>query len=107
MTPELIAAIIAVLGALGAFLKSRTDMSGLKEERAQTAQKRDQDSLELHDSVQKNSWEITRLKEDISFVRSGLDDHQMQLFVLNTELAKVSTKLDSALDILRDLKEAK
>lgn len=107
MTPELIAAIIAVLGALGAFLKSRTDMSDLKEERAQTALKRDQDSLELHDSVQKASWEITRLKEDISFVRSGLDDHQMQLSVLNTELAKVSTKLDSALDILRDLKEAK
>ena len=111
MTPDLwkmlIGAVVLFLTAGAGLLKCWTELSKVRAERAEVGAKRDADSQLLHDEVQKLTWENARLKEDVQFMKSGLDDHQMQLSVLNTELAKVSTKLDSALEILRDLKEAK
>ena len=109
MTTELWAALVGAVVLLitnsAAAIKLWGDLQKTKADRAQVGARRDADSQELHDTVQKLSWENNRLKEDMQFMKSGLDDHQMQLSVLNTELAKVSTKLDSALDILHDLKE--
>lgn len=109
MTPELWAALIGgvvlVLSNTAAAIKLWGDVQKQKADRAETKVQRDADSQTLHDTVQRLTWENARLKEDMQFMKSGLDDHQMQLSVLNTELAKVSTKLDSALDILHDLKE--
>lgn len=107
LDPKLIVAIVAFLASLTALVKQITDNLRMKADRASTAEQRNADSQKLHDDVQRLNWEQARLKEDITFVRSGLDDHQLQLSALNTELAKVSTKLDSALEILRDLKEGK
>lgn len=107
MTPELIAAIIAVLGALAAYLKSRTDISALKGQRSQTAQKRDQDSLELHDAVQRHDFEISRLKDDLGFANSRIDEQAKTAGILTTELAKISVKLDGVLDALKEMKERK
>jgi chromosome segregation ATPase len=110
MTPELwkalIGAVVLFLTAGAGLFKVWTELAKVKAERAEVGAKRDADSQALHDQVQKLTWENSRLREDMQFLKSGLDDHQQQLSVLNTELAKVSTKLDSALEILRDLKEA-
>jgi peptidoglycan hydrolase CwlO-like protein len=110
MTPELwkalIGAVVLFLTSGAALFKVWTELAKVKAERAEVGAKRDADSQALHDQVQKLTWENSRLREDMQFLKSGLDDHQQQLSVLNTELAKVSTKLDSALEILRDLKEA-
>lgn len=111
MTPDLwkmlVGAVVLFLSAGAGLLKVWTELAKVKAERAEVGARRDADSSALHDQVQKLTWENARLKEDVQFMKSGLDDHQMQLSVLNTELAKVSTKLDSALEILHDLKEAK
>ena len=111
MTAELWAALIGgvvlVLTNTAAAIKLWGDLQKQKADRAETKAQRDADSQTLHDTVQRLTWENARLKEDVQFMKSGLDDHQMQLSVLNTELAKVSTKLDSALEILHDLKDAK
>ena len=107
MDPKLIVAIIAFLASLTALAKQITDNLKIKADRATTAEQRNADSQKLHDDVQKLNWENARMKEDLAFVRSVADDHQLQLSALNTELAKVSTKLDSALEILHDLKEGK
>lgn len=111
MTTELwatlIGAIVLVLTNTAAAIKLWGEVQRTKADRAEVAARRDADSQALHDQVQKLTWENARLREDMQFMKSGLDDHQAQLSVLNTELAKVSTKLDSALEILHDLKEAK
>lgn len=107
LDPKLIVAIVAFLASLTALAKQITDNLKIKSDRATTAEQRNADSQKLHDDVQKLNWENARLKEDVAFVRSVADDHQLQLSALNTELAKVSTKLDSALEILHDLKEGK
>lgn len=110
MTPELwkilIGAVVLLLTEAAALLKVYKDLVAVKSSRAETAERRDKEATEVRDSVQQLKWENARLKEDVQFLRTTQDDHQMQLSVLNTELAKVSTKLDSALDILHDLKEA-
>lgn len=105
--PKFIAAMVLLVTNIAALVKVFADVLKIKADRAEVKSTRDADSQKLHDDVQKLTWENARLKEDITFVRSGLDDHQLQLSALNTELAKVSTKLDSALEILRDLKESK
>lgn len=111
MTPELwkmlIGAVVLLLTTGAGLLKVWTEIAKVKADRLATKGDRDRDSQELHDTVQKLSWENSRLKEDMQFMKTGLDDHQMQLATLNTELAKVSTKLDSALEILHDLKESR
>lgn len=107
MTPELwavlITAIVSLLGSITAFVKSRLTDSA----RADTKIARDKAEVEIRDMCRQNSWEVSRLKEDLALTRTTLDDHQLQLTTVTTELAKVSTKLDSALDILHDLKDSR
>lgn len=107
MTPELIAAVVAVLGAVAAYIKSRTDISALKGQRIETAQKRDQDSLELHDAVQKLEWDTKYLKDELGFANARIDEQAKTASILTTELAKISVKLDGVLDALKDMKERK
>lgn len=106
MTPTLAAALIAFLTALTALVKVVTDNVKIKNQRAETKQERDRDSLELHDQCRENEWEIKRLKEDTAVLKTHLDDHQLQLSTLNMELAKLSTKMDSVLDAIRELKDS-
>lgn len=111
MTTELWAALIGAVVLLitnsAAAIKLWGEVQKTKADRAEVGAKRDADSQALHDQVQKLTWENARLREDMQFMKSGFDDHTAQLSILNTELAKVSTKLDNALDILRDLKESR
>ena len=111
MTTELwaalIGAVVLLLTNTAAAIKLWGEVQKTKADRAEVGAKRDADSQKLHDQVQKLTWENSRLREDMQFMKSGLDDHTTQLNIFNTELAKVSTKLDNALDILRELKEAK
>lgn len=107
MTTELwgilITAVVALLGSITAFIKSRMTDSA----REETKVARDRAEVEIRDMCRQNSWEVSRLKEDLAMARTTLDDHQLQLTALTTELAKVSTKLDNVLEILCDLKEGR
>ena len=105
MTPELIAAIIAILGALGALIKAYTDNIKIKNERAQTALKRDNDSLELHDMCTKNNWQCKYLEDELRLLSDKVDDQARQTGILNTELAKLSVKLDNVLEAIKELKK--
>ena len=102
----LVVAITSLVGNAALLVKVIADKIKLTNDRLATKTERDNDSQNLHDDVQRLTWENARLEEDLSFTKSSLDDHQIQLATLNTELAKGSTKLDSALEILHDLKEA-
>lgn len=104
MTTELWAALI---GGVVLVLTNTAGLIKVIADRRATKIDRDADSQKLHDDVQKIKWENARLKEDLAMTRTTLDDHQLQLTTMTTELAKVATKLDSALEILHDLKEAR
>ena len=103
MTPELIAAIIACLGALTAFIKSRIDVADIKNQRNETAILRDREIQELRDKVQKCEWENKYLKDEQGFLSSKLDDQAKQTSLLTTELAKMSVKIDNVLNAIEKL----
>ena len=111
MTTELwatlIGALVLLLTNLAGLVKVWTDLSKQRADRAETKELRNKDSQDLHDECQKNTWDIGRVKEDIMMLKTHMDDHQIQISTINTELAKVSTKIDSVLDAINKLSEAK
>ena len=111
MTTELWATLIGAAALLltntAAAVKLWADVQKTKADRASTKESRDKDSQELHDQCQKNTWDVGRVKEDIMMLKTHMDDHQLQISTINTELAKVSTKIDSVLDAINKLSEAK
>jgi len=107
MWATLIGALVLLLTNLAGLVKVWTDLSKQRADRAETKELRNKDSQDLHDQCQKNTWDIGRLKEDIMMLKTHMDDHQIQISTINTELAKVSTKIDSVLDAINKLSEAK
>lgn len=109
MTTELwatlIGGIVLLLTNSAAAIKLWGEVQRQKVARASTAVQRDKAEQELRELIQKTSWECQRNKEDILFTKTHLDDHQLQLSTLNTELAKLGTKMDTVLDAIKELKE--
>lgn len=105
MTPELITAIIACLGALTAFLKARSDVTEIKKERTETKTERDRDSQELHDKVIKLECTCETHKTLLARQQEILDKSNNQIFMLNNQLAKVIVKMENIIDCLKELKD--
>lgn len=102
----MIGAVVLLLTNAAGLVKVWTEIAKTKADRVSTKEARDRDSTVLHDQCQKNTWDIGRVKEDIMMLRTHMDDAQLQISTINTELAKVSTKLDSVLDAINKLSEA-
>lgn len=107
MTPELIAAIIALLGALTALIKSRIDVQSVKSDRAETKVARDRDSQDLHDKVIKLDFQCGANKDMLLEQKNRIDDVMQQICTLNRQLAEVLVKMDHVIDGLHELKEAR
>ena len=105
MTPELIAAIIACLGSLSAFLKARSDVTEIKKERTETKTERDRDSQILHDNVIKLQCTCETHKAIIDRQQEIIDKSNNQIFMLNNQLAKVIVKMENIIDCLKELKD--
>lgn len=103
--PKLIAALVALIVEVTLLVKVWRDLLAMKTSRASTAVQRDRAEQELRDLIQKTTWECQRNKEDILFMKTHLDDQQVQVSTLNTEIAKLGTKMDTVLDAIKELKE--
>lgn len=73
-------------------------------QRNNTASKRDNDSQEIHDKIQKCTWEIARIKENDVHTDQVLEDLRQQCNELNVNLAVVTQKLDNLIDAIKGLK---
>lgn len=104
MTPELIAAIIACLGAIAAWFKARTDVNTIRDERATTKAERDKDAQELRDKVLKLEFQCTTQKGLIESLTTRQDDTNSQINTLNTQLAQMLIKMDNVIETLKELK---
>lgn len=111
MTPELwkmlVGAVVLFLSAGAGLLKVWTELAKVKAERAEVGAKREADSQALHEQVQKLTWENARLKEDLMVVKTHIDDHQLQLSNIVTEIAKLGVKMDTVIEGLNKLQEDK
>lgn len=103
--PEFIAAIIACLGALAAWLKSRADVGAIREERNETKALRDKDSQQMHDDILKLQFQANQNKDNIGLLFNQVADSNKQISLLTQQLAEVLVKMDNVISALKDLKE--
>lgn len=109
MTPELwaalIGALVLLLTNLAGLVKVWIDISKQKTDRAETKATRDKDSLELHDAVQKATWEIGILKDNAQHRDVLIEDLQKQINTLNSTLAVTNVQLNTLVDAIKELKK--
>ena len=99
--PTVLPLVVVILGLFWIYRKT----SDIKKDREETKIARDKDSQELHDIVQKNTWEINNLKLENQHRDTILDDLRDQCNSLNTNLAVVSQKLDTLVEAIKELKD--
>ena len=102
---SLIGAVVLLLTNTAALIKVWTDNAKTKEDRVATKAARDQDSVELHDAVQKAIWDINAIKEDNGHRQQVMEQLQTQINALNTTLATTNVKLDTLCDVIKELKK--
>lgn len=109
MTTELwaalIGALVLLLTNLAGLVKVWSDLTKQKTDRAETKATRDKDSLDLHDAVQKATWEIGILKDNAQHRDVLIEDLQKQINTLNSTLAVTNVQLNTLVDAIKDLKK--
>ena len=109
MTTELWAALIGALVLLitnaAGLVKVWQDLAKTKANRAETATRRDQDSQELHDAVQKAVWDIQLLKDNAQHRDTLIEDLQKQINTLHSTLAVTNVQLNTLVEAIKELKE--
>ena len=109
MTTELwaalIGALVLLLTNLAGLVKVWSDLTKQKTDRAETKATRDKDSLELHDAVQKATWEIGILKDSAQHRDVLIEDLQKQINTLNSTLAVTNVQLNTLVDAIKELKK--
>lgn len=88
---KLLPYIIGLLAALAAWLKGHAEVQGVKKEREETKKERD-------DSIQKLSWELNRMKEDMQHQNLLNDDFRQQLTTMNSTITEVKTLVELLVD---------
>ena len=101
LSPSALPLVVVILGLFWIYRKT----SDIKKDREETKIQRDADSQNLHDMVQKNTWEINNLKLEAQHRDTILDDLRAQCNELNTNLALVSQKLDTLVEAIKELKD--
>jgi len=90
--------IIVVLGCAFIYYK-------IKSERKATKSERDKDSQDLHDSMLKHDFEISRLKGDIEHQHNLNADLSNQINILSQSVAKFSVAVDMLSESVKEIRE--
>ena len=88
---QLIPGFLGVLTGIAAWLKGHAEVNQVKKEREDTKKERDE-------SIQKLSWEISRMKEEQTHQNSLNDDFRQQLSMLNTSITEIKTLVELLVD---------
>ena len=88
---KLLPYIIGLLAALAAWLKGHAEVQSVKKDREETKKERD-------DSIQKLSWELNRMKEDLQHQNLLNDDFRQQLTTMNSTITEVKTLVELLVD---------
>lgn len=110
--PEIIAAVVSilmgvsgVLTAIGLYIKSKADVSAIREERKATKTMRDDDSMKMHDDILKLQFQEQQNKDNIGLLFQQVADSNKQIALMNQQLTQVLVKMDNVITTLKELKE--
>lgn len=105
--PKLIAALVGLIVELTLLVKVWRDLLAVKQARADTAQARNADSLELHDKILKHDFMLSQLKDQQSLTATVVDDVRDQCSALNTNIVRLDTNVSNLTEAIRELKESR
>lgn len=88
---KLLPYIIGLLAALAAWLKGHAEVQSVKKDREETKKERD-------DSIQRLSWELNRMKEDMNHQNLLNEDFRQQLTMMNSTITEVKTLVELLVD---------
>lgn len=108
MTPELwkmlIVAVVGFLGAAAGLFKVWTELAKVKAERSETGARRDKDSLELHDTILKQGFQLQQVRDSLSLYQTVQDDLKTELNLLNTNVAKLTVVVENLGDTVKEMR---
>lgn len=107
LSPEIVGVIVALLGSIATFIKSRADVKNIKEDRSATAVVREKDSQELHDIVLKHGFMIRELKDNQAHHAQVFDDLRDQVCALNVTVAELTITIKNLMEKITELKTQK
>lgn len=102
--PKFIAAVIALLVNVAALVKAYTDIIKIKSDRSETKASRDKDSMELHDTILKQGFQIQQCRDSLSLYQTVQEDLKTELNLLNTNVAKLTVVVENLGDTVKELK---
>ncbi len=110
--PEIIAAVVSVfmgvsgvLTAIAVYIKSRADVSAIRDERKATKTLRDEDSQKMHDDILKLQFQEGQNRDNIGLLFQQVADSNKQISLMNQQLTQVLVKMDNVINTLKELKE--
>ena len=102
--PKLTAALVGLIVELTLLVKVWRDLLAVKQARADTAQLRDRDSIEVHDKILKHDFAISQLKDAQSLQATVVDDLRDQCSALNANIVKLDTNVANLTEAIKELK---
>lgn len=88
---QLMPGFLGVLAGIAAWLKGHAEVNQVKKEREDTKRERDE-------SIQKLSWEISRMKEEQVHQSSLNDEFRQQFVLLNKSITEIKTLVELLVD---------
>lgn len=89
--------VVVILGLGYLYFK----FNKVEKDREVTKQQRDSDSQVIHDTLLKQSFEITSLKGIVELHRDRLESIDKQLAIVNRELVKLNLQVEHLADALK------
>lgn len=107
MTPEMGAAIIAVLLAIANWLKNKTEIDKIKSDRVETKTARDEAAQQMHDDLIRMQCKQTEFESNIKILFEQSIKHGNDISELSKQHAEVMVSLKNILETLKEIKDKK
>lgn len=105
--PSAIPIVVIVLGCFYLYLwfRCKQNSEQMSKDKEETQKSIDKESQDLRDQCKENALEIRHLKEDLSSRNEIVDTLRSQVNKLNVNLATVSERISSLVDVIKELKK--
>lgn len=102
--PKFIAAAIALIVNIGALVKAYSDIMRIKADRLATKSDRDKDSMEVHDTILKQGFQIQQCRDALALYQTVQDDLKTELNLLNTNVAKLTVVVENLGETVKEMR---
>lgn len=105
--PSAIPIVVIVLGCFYLYLwfRCKQNSEQMNKDKEETQKNIDKESQDLRDLCKENALEIKHLKEELSQKNEILDTLRSQVNELNVNLAIVSERIVTLVDVIKELKK--